>query len=463
MNCQQCGFSNKNQFLICPDCSTYQFKENTPISSMLISFILASIMFGLTYFFFVFQDGDSKFSEIIKSHWINSIILLTSYLGIFLVIGKFIEYVKQRKALSVFLDSNIMNLLASPKALTPGHYNKTIFDIRTELLEKGCKEITDYIVFDLVRKTLYHLDSVQQKESINETLNYHAEISRSKINESFTMLKVLYWAIPILGFIGTVMGIGVAIGAFSDFISTGTDSAGLKSSLVEVSKGLSVAFDSTLIALSFTVVLLPVGTLIENLFENLIIQIEEYTLSFITPNMSFPMDENSAVGILNKNVSTLSIQTSYMQEFLSEFTVLCRKLTNDNNLNINNDVADKTDTSITEEVVEDVNEAPERDGPNTDLYPTEELKVITEHDMKFTDNELTVGASTSDEKIILTDPVEESSDKEITEEGISVDDNPEMVAPPPIMNEFEDSNEATLLESLISEKDEGEETEDKNL
>lgn len=422
MICQQCGFGHKTQFLICPECSSYQFRESSPFSSLVISFILASLVFGLT-FLVIKISGDPKankgFAYIVTSHWINSMILLVSYWGLFLILSKLIDYLKQKKALAVFLDAKIMSLLSKKGALSPDNFHNTIHDIRNELIERGCRDITDYIIFDLIRKTLYHLESVQQKEEINSILSYHAQISHSKMDESFTMLKVFYWAIPILGFIGTVLGIGNAIGAFSTFISSGSDAAGLKSSLVEVSKGLSVAFDSTLIALAFAVVLLPVGTLIENLYNNLITQSEEYALSFITPNMDFPIDEKSSAGILKRNVEALSIQSKYLQDFVVEFTTLCSRLNENGTFSPKSDSEIiHSDGEITEEVMASGTGILPEGVFNTDAYPTESIKAVSDSEIIDYDN------------------------KEINK------------VTAPLMIDDEKENEATLLESLIAEKDE---------
>jgi biopolymer transport protein ExbB/TolQ len=421
MICQQCGFAHKTQFLVCPECSTYQFRETSSFTSLLVSFILASLVFGLTLFAVKVGggSGESKgFAFIITSHWINSTILLVSYWAIFLILGKLLDYLKQRKVLEIFLDAKIMSLLSKKGTLSPDNFHNTIHEIRNELIERGCRDVTDYIIFDLIRKTLYHLESVQQKEEINNILSYHAQISHSKMEESFTMLKVFYWAIPILGFIGTVLGIGVAIGAFSTFVSAGSDSAGLKNSLVEVSKGLSVAFDSTLIALAFAVILLPVGTFVENLFINLITQSEEYALSFITPNMDFPIDEKSPNGILRRNVEALSIQSKYLQDFVVEFTTLCNRL-NDNGVFGSKSDSEivHSDGEITEEVMESGTGVLPEGVLNTDAYPTEVIKAVSDSEiMNYEDKE--------HEKVVA----------------------------PPIMADDQE-NEATILESLIAEKD----------
>jgi biopolymer transport protein ExbB/TolQ len=67
---------------------------------------------------------------------------------------------------------------------------------------------------------------------------------------------MLLYAIPVLGFIGTVLGLGSAIGGFGDTLSVGTENMdGLIGSLQGVAGGLSVAFDTTLLALVLTLIL----------------------------------------------------------------------------------------------------------------------------------------------------------------------------------------------------------------
>jgi hypothetical protein len=57
------------------------------------------------------------------------------------------------------------------------------------------------------------------------------------------------WAIPVLGFIGTVIGLSRAIGKFTDVLGPGEDLSGITAALVKVTGGLETAFDTTLVAL----------------------------------------------------------------------------------------------------------------------------------------------------------------------------------------------------------------------
>ena len=66
---------------------------------------------------------------------------------------------------------------------------------------------------------------------------------------SYSMLQSFVWAIPVLGFIGTVLGLSDAIAAFSSVLGTANDVSEISSALRGVTAGLSTAFETTLVAL----------------------------------------------------------------------------------------------------------------------------------------------------------------------------------------------------------------------
>jgi len=77
------------------------------------------------------------------------------------------------------------------------------------------------------------------------------------LNNSFTLARFFVWALPIVGFIGTVWGIGLSISFFSETMSSSQAGASVSSLLQQniplVTKGLSTAFDTTLLALVLSV------------------------------------------------------------------------------------------------------------------------------------------------------------------------------------------------------------------
>ena len=96
-------------------------------------------------------------------------------------------------------------------------------------------------------------------------------------NESFYSLpQYLNWAIPILGFIGTVLGISLAAESISGVISA--SQGALSDSLAQAIAPLGIAFDTTLVALSLSVVLVLLQTLLRRFEERHFVELERQLL-----------------------------------------------------------------------------------------------------------------------------------------------------------------------------------------
>ncbi|NLB65797.1 MAG: hypothetical protein GX803_04945 [Lentisphaerae bacterium] len=79
---------------------------------------------------------------------------------------------------------------------------------------------------------------------------------------TYTLARTMMWAIPILGFIGTVQGLSAAVGGFGDFLSGAADLGAIKGAIADVTIGLGVAFDTTFLALMLvTIVQFPLSSL----------------------------------------------------------------------------------------------------------------------------------------------------------------------------------------------------------
>jgi len=66
--------------------------------------------------------------------------------------------------------------------------------------------------------------------------------TRTRIAGSYALLKVFLWALPILGFIGTVLGLSVAMSGFG--ATDLTDINALKGAVGSITSGLSSAFNN---------------------------------------------------------------------------------------------------------------------------------------------------------------------------------------------------------------------------
>ncbi len=99
---------------------------------------------------------------------------------------------------------------------------------------------------------------------------YFADLDREELSSSYTFIRFLIWGIPVLGFLGTVWGISESISAFTVALGQ-TNVAGLSADLLKPALDyLSVAFDTTLAALSFGLVAMFCASFMQKIEESLL-------------------------------------------------------------------------------------------------------------------------------------------------------------------------------------------------
>ena len=100
-----------------------------------------------------------------------------------------------------------------------------------------------------------------------ETIMGRLEVASEQQESELSMLRYLVWAIPSIGFIGTVRGIGVALQR--------ADQA-LQGDISEVTSALGVAFNSTLVALFISILLMLLIHLLQGGQEGLILRLQTF-------------------------------------------------------------------------------------------------------------------------------------------------------------------------------------------
>lgn len=118
----------------------------------------------------------------------------------------------------------------------------------------------------------------QAGRSVGEThemLNSQLELWQYQLDISYSMIRYITWLIPTLGFIGTVVGIAQTL----NFASTvNPDDPALLTALTEK---LGLAFDTTLIALIMSAVLVFIMHVIQSREEKSIARSGEYCLNHL--------------------------------------------------------------------------------------------------------------------------------------------------------------------------------------
>lgn len=117
-----------------------------------------------------------------------------------------------------------------------------------------------------------------------ETIMGRIEVASEQQESELSMLRYLVWAIPSIGFIGTVRGIGLALRRADE---------ALQGDISGVTSALGVAFNSTLVALIISIMLMLLIHLLQSSQEGLILRLQTYCREQILDKL---FEQKSEVG-----------------------------------------------------------------------------------------------------------------------------------------------------------------------
>ncbi len=137
-------------------------------------------------------------------------------------------------------------------------------------------EASESFLVNRVRRGLEHFRVRKSASEVGTLLSSQSDIDANSVESSYTLLKVFIWAIPIMGFIGTVLGISAAVGQFSGSLDAASDLTKLKESLGGVTGGLATAFDTTLVALVMSILVMFPSSSMQKAEEDLLNWVDEY-------------------------------------------------------------------------------------------------------------------------------------------------------------------------------------------
>jgi biopolymer transport protein ExbB/TolQ len=161
--------------------------------------------------------------------------------------------------LAVKLSKIRLQRRALDQKIVPEDPNFVLSPITAEEVIGQLYEVSDnpkhFLLFNRIERALLNLRNIGRVSDIDDILRSQSENDENYAMSTYTLVKGFIWAIPVLGFIGTVLGLSSAIGDFGKVLETAQQIETLKGALQKVSGGLSVAFDTTLCGLVAAVLL----------------------------------------------------------------------------------------------------------------------------------------------------------------------------------------------------------------
>ncbi len=173
-------------------------------------------------------------------------------------------------------------------------------DIRVEALPRfeahikrlGIEPSRNFLINRILRG-LEHFGVRKNHTETADMLSSQSEIDATMVDSSYTTVKVFIWAIPILGFIGTVLGISTAVSSFD--LESAKDVEAIQAQLGAVTGGLSEAFDTTLISLIFSLCVMFPTSLLQKAEEDILNQVDDYCNEYLLKRLREPEEAHPGV------------------------------------------------------------------------------------------------------------------------------------------------------------------------
>lgn len=206
--------------------------------------------------------------------WVNVTNFVLFFWGISIVILKYRKTKHQRDALLLDIIPESVG-----KTINPGNIGRFI-----DHLYKLPQNLRDSMMVNRIRKGLELFEARTSNSEVATLFEAQSNVDANRIAGSYALVKVFLWAIPILGFVGTVLGLSVAIAGFG--MADMADVEALSASITEVTGGLATAFNTTLLGLILSLILIFPMSAMQKREEDCLNDIDAFCNETVLPKLN---------------------------------------------------------------------------------------------------------------------------------------------------------------------------------
>ena len=212
-----------------------------------------------------------------------------------------ILYFKRKKLKN---QQNVMQFKLLPEDISQDIREDNLGEFYAHVKRLGFDPKESFLLTRILRG-IEHFSVRKNHTETADMLKSQSEIDATMVDSSYVLIKVFIWAIPILGFIGTVLGISEAVSSFGGEMGAAADIEKIKEQLGQVTGGLSEAFDTTLVSLIFSLfVMFPTSVMQKN-EEDLLNKVDEYCNEYFLKRLREPQHVTAQVAGGHENGDTI--------------------------------------------------------------------------------------------------------------------------------------------------------------
>jgi MotA/TolQ/ExbB proton channel family len=183
----------------------------------------------------------------------------------FILLGRYLEVRRQRAAFHLGLLPTDEGLRILPEDARP--------------LQRKLEQLTarrgPFILANMIRLALSKYAITRSSQDVSDTVRTQADVDLGRMVTSMATVHYLAWAIPALGFLGTVRGLSGGLGM------AGRVDEDLHTFISQATGHLTIAFDCTLVALVLSLALMFLVHSVQRDEESLVIDCQQYCLEHL--------------------------------------------------------------------------------------------------------------------------------------------------------------------------------------
>ncbi|MDR1494250.1 MAG: MotA/TolQ/ExbB proton channel family protein [Planctomycetaceae bacterium] len=254
-----------------------RFTNVNPRFGFLVAFILTSCFFAALFLLPENYVGDICTKRGIAPY-------PTVFFGVWTLVILSVKWLKlreQKKALKISVLPGIHDFVIS----------RNTADSVLQVIHSIAPEPHAYLLYHRIISTLSNLKNLGRVSDVDDILRSHAERDENSLETSYTLVNGFLWAIPVFGFVGTVIGLSQAIGSFGSVLTSTSELEAIAESLRHVTAGLMTAFDTTLLALVVALFLYLSATALRKSEEEFLDDCAEYCNRHIVQHLRMSLFE----------------------------------------------------------------------------------------------------------------------------------------------------------------------------
>ncbi|MCA9109747.1 MAG: MotA/TolQ/ExbB proton channel family protein [Planctomycetaceae bacterium] len=229
--------------------------------------VIATVSFYLMIPYLPWQQATLR--RYLCSHELEYLLVGLFFVGMAILMSRALGLWSERRS----LQANVLDGLTVPQQ---DHHDTIVCLNAVERALVDVPEAHQHSVLNSrLREACDYLRTHQSARGLEGHLKYLSEEAVDRLYESYSLLLTINWAVPIIGFLGTVIGITLAIANVTP--------EQLDTSLNSVTGGLSVAFDTTTVAMSFSLVLVFSYDWIKRSERRLLTRVDQISLTQLLP------------------------------------------------------------------------------------------------------------------------------------------------------------------------------------